>query len=685
MKTLFPYFLNNNAKISLLAGGVVMVAGVFGFSQSAKAQVRLPSIPSLNFQTSGLGRCASVGDWYTTDNLGTIPPNCNPNGGIPSSNTDRLHRFFIDITQDMLNASGGSLVITVNDAESNGLLDEIGSGTVPIGGVGVVSCPPNTNCDPTRFELISPTGEILDTQTIASGTPNGAIINFTVSTAGVYTITSETGAGPIFNDNTLSLNDDDNTFSISVPTVVGSSSQALIGQFQGTVQQNSGLPLDLPFYFLVGPGASNLGLRNFDLNENLGAGTNIVTYTRPSGAIVNGTSGVNGVWNGGGTLNAGEDAIPLTGTTSVGTGVGDAGVWNLTINQFSNNNQSLVEANADGRRLIVFDQSPSRAGNFTITDSTTLSTTIGTQVCHIFTVTNNFFTNDIINLTLAGSNPNYTVVLRDEANTVNLTDTDGDGALDTGILTPGQSIRLNLCATPNPGATTNDVTTISGTSFMDRKVQPLTYQTRAQSVIKTTLIPADLTISKTDNLTTVNPGNPITYTVTVTNNGPLNVAGASVTDTIPAEITGVNWTCAVTSGTGTCGAANGTGNNINTTVNLNSGASATYTIIGTVSPTATGTLTNTATVSPPAGVTDPNPANNTATDTTTVTPPTTADLAIAKTDNLSTINPGGTSSYVITVTNNGPSTVNSLTVADTLPTGFTPTSYTPSTGTFDSA
>ncbi|MCT7951391.1 DUF11 domain-containing protein, partial [Ancylothrix sp. C2] len=51
---------------------------------------------------------------------------------------------------------------------------------------------------------------------------------------------------------------------------------------------------------------------------------------------------------------------------------------------------------------------------------------------------------------------------------------------------------------------------------------------------------------------------------------------------------------------------------------------------------------------------------------------------------LSTINPGGTSSYVITVTNNGPSTVNSLTVADTLPAGFIASSYTPNTGTYDS-
>jgi len=44
-------------------------------------------------------------------------------------------------------------------------------------------------------------------------------------------------------------------------------------------------------------------------------------------------------------------------------------------------------------------------------------------------------------------------------------------------------------------------------------------------------------------------------------------------------------------------------------------ATVTFTLSGTISPSATGTLSNTATVAAPAGVTDPNPANNAATDT----------------------------------------------------------------------
>ncbi|MBW4679707.1 MAG: DUF11 domain-containing protein [Microcoleus vaginatus WJT46-NPBG5] len=207
-----------------------------------------------------------------------------------------------------------------------------------------------------------------------------------------------------------------------------------------------------------------------------------------------------------------------------------------------------------------------------------------------------------------------------------------------------------------------------------------------------TVAAADLVIAKTDNVTTIAAGSPITYTIRVTNNGPSTATGATVTDTIPASITGVNWTCAITAGTGACGTANGTGNAINTTVNLNSGATATYTVTGTVSATATGTLTNTATVRRPNDTADPvdndgSGTNNTtesATDTTTIGPPS-ADLAIAKTDNQTSTSAGSAIAYTITVTNNGTSTVNSVTVTDPIPAGITNPTYTPSTGTYDPA
>jgi uncharacterized repeat protein (TIGR01451 family) len=48
---------------------------------------------------------------------------------------------------------------------------------------------------------------------------------------------------------------------------------------------------------------------------------------------------------------------------------------------------------------------------------------------------------------------------------------------------------------------------------------------------------ADLSIVKSDFSTTYTPGNPDTYTITVTNNGPSAVSGAVVTDVLPSGTT----------------------------------------------------------------------------------------------------------------------------------------------------
>ncbi len=86
-------------------------------------------------------------------------------------------------------------------------------------------------------------------------------------------------------------------------------------------------------------------------------------------------------------------------------------------------------------------------------------------------------------------------------------------------------------------------------------------------------------------------------------------------------------------------------------------------ITASVLPGATGNLVNTATVTAPGGITDPNAANNTATDTDT--PAGVADLAITKTDGAATYLPGGSLTYTITVTNAGPSDAVGAAVADT--------------------
>ncbi|MEY2855754.1 MAG: hypothetical protein RLZZ74_63 [Cyanobacteriota bacterium] len=155
----------------------------------------------------------------------------------------------------MLAAAGGSVSITVVDAESKGNLDEVSGAS-----------------DPTRFTLVnlSNINAVLSSQVVASTALDGTNVVFTVTTAGTYQVTSETGARFISSNITeqlnVGLNDDDNTFKIQIPDAgTNPELQALIGQFQGTMQHNASTNLTYDTYFLVGPGTSSLQLRNFDL------------------------------------------------------------------------------------------------------------------------------------------------------------------------------------------------------------------------------------------------------------------------------------------------------------------------------------------------------------------------------------------------------------------------------------
>jgi uncharacterized repeat protein (TIGR01451 family) len=97
----------------------------------------------------------------------------------------------------------------------------------------------------------------------------------------------------------------------------------------------------------------------------------------------------------------------------------------------------------------------------------------------------------------------------------------------------------------------------------------------------------------------------------------------------------------------------------------------TFTVTATINPAATGTLSNTATVAVPVGVTDPVPGNNSATDTDTLAPR--ANLGITKTDGSTTAAPGGEVTYTIVASNPGPSNAAGSTVTDAFPASLTAT------------
>ncbi len=173
---------------------------------------------------------------------------------------------------------------------------------------------------------------------------------------------------------------------------------------------------------------------------------------------------------------------------------------------------------------------------------------------------------------------------------------------------------------------------------------------------------ADLAITKTGPPSST-AGSTLTYTITVTNNGPSDTTAVTVADATPAGATFV-------SNSGACTTAFPCSLGTMT-------AGQTRTIISTFSTPAgfSGTsLANTATVSSTT-TPDPNTANNSAT-ATTAFGALSADLAVTKTGP-STATNGSSVAYTITVTNNGPSAATGVVLADPTPGGLAFVTATP--------
>ena len=177
---------------------------------------------------------------------------------------------------------------------------------------------------------------------------------------------------------------------------------------------------------------------------------------------------------------------------------------------------------------------------------------------------------------------------------------------------------------------------------------------------------ADLSITKTDGVTTATPGGSVTYTITASNAGPGPVLGATVADTFPASLT-CTWTC-VGAGGGDLRRQPASGNINDATVNLPVGGSVTYTATCSISSAATGSLVehgDRIELRSP----DPAPGNNSATDTDTLTPRPTwrSPRPTASRPR----RPAASMTYTITASNAGPSNATGATVADTFPASLT--------------
>ena len=304
------------------------------------------------------------------------------------------------------------------------------------------------------------------------------------------------------------------------------------------------------------------------------------------------------------------------------------------------------------------------------------TTVVGATALAELTVTNSASPNPVV----VGNNITYTQVV---TNTGTATAT---GAIFTEN-TPANTTLVSItpaagwsCASFPPTCTNASVTAGStgtftaiykvtgGASITDTAMVNATNQAfGANSATATVAVAgatqADLALTTVGTPPVVFPGNDITYTQTVTNNGPAAASTVTFTEAIPANTTFVSvsapagWTCATTTSV-TCtnpSVAAGTSANIVVVVNL-----ASTVLVGSI--TASSMVSSSVT-------TDPNSANNNTTVVTPVTP--SCDLAVTNSGSPSPVQAGNNITYTQVVTDGGPSNCSTATFTEVIPTNTT--------------
>jgi uncharacterized repeat protein (TIGR01451 family) len=219
--------------------------------------------------------------------------------------------------------------------------------------------------------------------------------------------------------------------------------------------------------------------------------------------------------------------------------------------------------------------------------------------------------------------------------------------------------------TVNPGTASGTV--ITDTSTVNAGNQAFGANSATATDVVASAVQADLALSTAATPLSVFPGNDITYTQTVTNNGPAAATAVSFTEATPTNTTfssvsaPAGWSC-------TAPPVGGTGNVTCTDASLAAGASADIIIVVNVAPTvAVATITANSSIS--ATTIDPNPANNSTTVITNVSAA--CDLAVTNSGSPSPVAAGGNITYTQIVTNTGPSNCGTATFNEALPANTT--------------
>ena len=200
---------------------------------------------------------------------------------------------------------------------------------------------------------------------------------------------------------------------------------------------------------------------------------------------------------------------------------------------------------------------------------------------------------------------------------------------------------------------------------------------RTNSSASFTVNTADLRVEKTVSDATPNVGDTISFTVTVTNDGPDTATGIQLTDTFPTTTELQLDTASIVASRGTYDPGTG----IWDIGSLTNGASVTLDlpalVVNPTRPTPPSAQTNIAEITAVAEP-DPRPGNNKATATET---PKYADLEVHKDTDKYQPNVGEDVTYTVKLTNNGPDTATDILLTDAFPSPVTYKTHTATNGT----
>ena len=439
--------------------------------------------------------------------------------------------------------------------------------------------------------------------------------------------------------------------------VAGTNDELVIGMAQVSFQQNSGAVACQTFYQYTTPGQASVTFNNFDMDGNTrlryyAPGDPAYNATATSGGTV-GTMSGDAIWNNGGTLAARVGDTIASPTT---------GWWRMV--NCVNNGSQLIQEGQPGV-LSYYTQPPTP--NMTLTKSDGVATAApGQALTYTITATNNApaagggAANNVVVADTIPAGFTYTGCSIPTPTQGTWTCSQAAGVVtftQTGWINRGAAAVLRVTGTVNQGVT-GSITNTARINYTDGLGNAFPQVTATD--VDTITASSNLSITKTDSTDPENPGQSFVYTLTANNAGPSDATNVVVSDTVPSQYT----VTGVTSPSGMCG---NVGNAVTCTrPAFPSGAAAWVITVNVTVNAATpgGTYANTATVS--ATEADPTPANNTVNQNNTVR--NTADLAVTKTDGIATVNVGGSTTYTITLTNNGPTVVPAgVIVSDTIP------------------